>query len=248
MEEKKTTVRAAERALDILLCFIDQSELSLTEIARHTSLNKSTVYRLLGTLEGKGFLMRNPETDKYRLGFRIWELSANLTQSGDPAVLFLPEMERLRDVIGETVSLYIRDGNERIRVQTAESTQTIRRVAPVGVRMPLAVGASSKVLVAYADQEIVRQVVNDPQWPDWVDRNHFLEQLKEIRRKGYATSVEEREPGTSAVAAPIFDRSGRIIAALAVSGPVSRLTQDEMERFVPQVMEAAERMGKMMLK
>ena len=87
MEDKKFTVRAAERALDILLCFTEKREWSLTEIAQHTGLNKSTVYRLLVTLEGKGFLRRNPETEKYRLGFRIWELSANLSQSDDPAVV-----------------------------------------------------------------------------------------------------------------------------------------------------------------
>lgn len=248
MEEKKTTVRAAERALDILLCFIKKSELSLTEIARLTSLNKSTVYRLLGTLEGKGFLIRNQETDKYRLGFRIWELSANLTQSGDPAVLFLPEMERLRDAVGETVSLYVRDGIERIRVQTAESKQTIRRVAPVGMRMSLAVGASSKVLVAYAEEQVQKELLQNIEWPDSVDRASYIAQLKEIRQKGYATSIEEREPGTSAVAVPVFNRSGEIIAALAVSGPVGRLTEDQMIRFLPQVMEAAERMGKMILK
>ena len=96
MEDKKFTVRAAERALDILLCFVEKSEWSLTEIAQHTGLNKSTVYRLLVTLEGKGFLRARPDTERYRLGFRIWELSANLSQSDDPAVLFLPEMERLR--------------------------------------------------------------------------------------------------------------------------------------------------------
>jgi IclR family KDG regulon transcriptional repressor len=146
MEDKKFTVRAAERALDILLCFTEKREWSLTEIAQHTGLNKSTVYRLLVTLEGKGFLRRNPETEKYRLGFRIWELSANLSQSDDPAVLFLPEMERLRDELEETVSLYIRDGMERVRIQAVESHQTIRRVAPIGDRMPLTVGASSRRL------------------------------------------------------------------------------------------------------
>jgi IclR family KDG regulon transcriptional repressor len=95
--EKKSTVRAAERALDILLCFVDETRLGMTEIAERTGLNKSTVFRLLATLESKGFVKRDPDTEKYQLGFRIWELSAHLNRSKDPAVLFLPEMERLRD-------------------------------------------------------------------------------------------------------------------------------------------------------
>src|SRR4051794_17472139 len=98
LEDQKLTVRAVERALDILLCFTDSSDLGLTEIAGRVSLHKSTVHRLLASLEGKGFVIRNQATEKYRLGFRVWELSANLSQNDDPAIILLPEMERLRDV------------------------------------------------------------------------------------------------------------------------------------------------------
>lgn len=244
--EGKKTVRAAERALDILLCFIQKPELSLTEIARLTQLNKSTVYRLLATLEEKGFLSRDPDTEKYRLGFRIWELSAHLSRSDDPAVLFLPGMERLRDQIEETVSLYVRDGAERVRVQAVESLQAIRRVAPVGARMPLAVGAAGKVLVAFAAPSIRDGILSDPQWPENVDPGQYTEQLREIRKQGYATSVEEREAGTSAVAVPIFGQKGEVVAALAVSGPVGRLTEERMKEVVPHVLEAAEQMQKML--
>ncbi|PTX60321.1 IclR family transcriptional regulator [Melghirimyces profundicolus] len=244
--EGKKTVRAAERALDILLCFTRQPELSLTEIARMTELNKSTVYRLLATLEEKGFLARDAETDKYRLGFRIWELSAHLSRTDDPALLFLPEMERLRDKIEETVSLYVRDGLERIRVQAVESLQAIRRVAPVGARMPLSVGAAGKVLAAFAEPAVRAQILADPDWPENVDKSDYLRQLDQIRRDGYATSVEEREAGTSAVSVPIFGRNGNILAALAVSGPVGRLTLERMEEVVPHIIEAAGRMQKML--
>ncbi|SEM89212.1 IclR family transcriptional regulator [Lihuaxuella thermophila] len=244
-EQSKTTVRSVERALDILLCFVDESQLGMMEIAERTKLNKSTVFRLLGTLEAKGFVKRDPQTEKYQLGFRIWELSANLDHSDDPAVLFLPEMERLRDDLDETVSLYIRDGRERIRIQAVESRQAIRRVAPVGARMPLSVGASSKVLMAYADKELLEQVLSDPMWPGGIDRDVYVSQLKQIREDGYAISVEEREAGTAAVSVPIFSRAGRLIAALAVSGPVSRMNVKKMIQFVPRLIQAAEEMGKM---
>ncbi|MDA8354642.1 MAG: IclR family transcriptional regulator [Firmicutes bacterium] len=244
--EGKKTVRAAERALDILLCFTRQPELSLTEIARMTELNKSTVFRLLATLEEKGFLIRNAETEKYRLGFRIWELSAHLSRTDDPAILFLPEMEQLRDQLEETVSLYVRDGLERVRVQAVESLQAIRRVAPVGARMPLAVGAAGKVLASFSSPVVLDRILSDPEWPENVDQKAYLAQLDRIRRQGFATSVEEREAGTSAVAVPVFGQDGNIMAALAVSGPVGRLTLERMEEVVPSVIEAAERMQKML--
>ncbi|MBA4494894.1 IclR family transcriptional regulator [Paenactinomyces guangxiensis] len=244
-EEKKLTVRAAERALDILLCFVREPQLGMMEIAKRTKLSKSTVFRLLATLEAKGFIKRDPQTEKYQLGFRIWELAANLDHSDDPAVLFLPEMERLRDDLDETVSLYVRDGKERIRIQAVESKQAIRRVAPVGARMPLSVGASSKVLVAYGDEELRQQVLSDPLWPSGIDQEEYQAQLKEIREKGYAISVEEREVGTAAVSVPVFNREGRLIAALAVSGPVSRMNVEKMIQFAPRLKDAAEEMGRM---
>ncbi|WP_139491407.1 IclR family transcriptional regulator [Brevibacillus dissolubilis] len=246
MEEQKSTVRAVERALDVLLCFTDETELTLSEISTKISLHKSTVHRLLASLESKGFLIRDSQTDKYRLGFRIWELSANMTHADDPAIMLLPEMESLRDLLGETISLYVRDGRERIRIQAVQSNQPIRRVAPVGVRMPLAVGASSKVLMAYADPADVADVLADDNWPEWVDRDLFREQLAQIQKQGYATSIEEREVGAAAVAAPIFDRHGKVVAALSVSGPSNRLTEEKMKEISMPIRQSAARMGKMM--
>ncbi|ATF14754.1 IclR family transcriptional regulator [Brevibacillus porteri] len=245
-EEQKANVRAVDRALDILLCFTDATDLGLSEIASRLSLHKSTVHRLLATLENKGFLIRDVQTEKYRLGFRVWELSANLSQNDDPAILLLPEMERLRDLVEETISLYVRDGNERIRVQAVQSKQPIRRVAPIGARMPLTVGASSKVLVAYAEPFILQEVISDPNWPDYVNKESFIEQLDQIRKQGFATSVEERELGTAAVAVPIFNRNGQLVASIAASGPSNRLTPEKMSQYAPYIMEAAYRMGKMM--
>ncbi|MGG1517611.1 IclR family transcriptional regulator [Paenibacillus oryzisoli] len=246
MEEGKLTVRAVERALDILLCFTSASEMTLTEISAGAGLHKSTVHRLLASLEGKGFVMRVENTDKYRLGYRLWELSANLSKEGDPGTILLPEMERLRDHLGETISLYVQDGLARVRIQAVQSNHAIRRVAPVGARMPLYVGASSKVLVAFAEPALQERLLASPDWPVVLDKAAFLQQLDETRRAGYATSVEEREPGAAAVSTPILDRGGRLVAALAVSGPANRLTLDEMLKQAPAIVEAARRMGTML--
>jgi IclR family KDG regulon transcriptional repressor len=242
---EKVTVRAVERALDILLCFTGKSELSLTEITARVELNKSTVFRLIASLEKKGFLMRNADNEKYRLGYRLWELSAHLTRVDDPAVMLLPEMERLRDTLDETVSLYVRDGKERVRIQAVESNQTIRRVAPIGARLPLSVGASSKILVAYADPETQIEILNQSKWPDNIDKEQYMLQLLQIQQLGYATSIEEREIGTAAIAAPIKNNAGKLVAALSVSGPSGRLSIEKMREFAPLLSEYAKRMGNM---
>lgn len=247
MEEGKLTVRAVERALDILLVFTEHTSLGMTEIAEKVGLHKSTVHRLLASLEGKGFLVRDAATEKYRLGFRVWELSAQLAgQTDDPGALLLPEMERLRDLVGETVSLYIREGGERIRIQSVQSRQEIRRVAPVGARLPLHVGASSKVLLAFEEERAREELMSGTAWPSAAERAAFLDRLEAIRSLGYATSVEEREPGAAAVAAPVFTGAGRLAAAIAVSGPSNRLDPGKMREIAPLVIEAARRMSKMM--
>lgn len=247
MEDRKLTVRAVERALDILLCFTqEESDLSLTEIAAKINLHKSTVHRLLTTLEEKGFLIRNEATEKYRLGIRIWELSTHLPTLNEPAVLLLPAMERLRDRLGETVSLYLRDDLERVRIQAVQSQQAIRRVAQIGARLPLSVGASSKVLAAYAPHEVQVRLLADPGWPESVDRSVYMEQLREITRLGYATSFEEREPGAAAVAVPIVGRGGTVVAALSLSGPVSRLSRETLEEYAEILKDNAAEMGLMM--
>ncbi|WP_438347643.1 IclR family transcriptional regulator [Paenibacillus sp. FA6] len=245
MEDRKLTVRSVERALDILLCFTRNVDLGLTEIAGQIGLHKSTVHRLLSTLEERGFVTRDKSTEKYRLGMKIWELSTHLSQSDDPATLLLPAMEKLRDRLGETVSLYLREGNERLRIQAVQSNQAIRRVAQVGARLPLFVGASSKVLVAFATAEEQAELLNTPEWSSIVDRSSYMKQLLDIRECGYATSFEEREPGAAAISVPIFNRNGIVVAALSVSGPVNRLSMNTLDEYAPLLVEAAHDMGLM---
>lgn len=245
-DQEKGTVRAVERALDILLCFAGtETELGLSDIAKRLGLHKSTVHRLLASLESKGFIRRNPTSEKYRLGWSVLELVSNVYQSDDLSSIVLPEMTRLRDTLGETISLYIRSGNERIRTQAVESNQPVRRVANIGKRLPLYVGASGKVLLAYS-QEPIEDVINDPSWPSELNQEEFLHQLKLVRVQGYAISIEEREPGAAAVAAPIFSRRGEPVAALSVSGPVDRFTPSAVETIAAAVKQSAEILTKML--
>ncbi|MDI3258034.1 MAG: IclR family transcriptional regulator [Kyrpidia sp.] len=239
-EGQRGTVRAVERALDILLCFSStEMELGLSDIAKRVGLHKSTVHRLLASLESRGFIRRNPQTDKYRLGWSILELVSNIHQSGDLSTLVLPEMTRLRDLLDETISLYIRSGTERIRIQAVESHQPVRRVANIGQRLPLYVGASGKVLLAWSPPELVAETLSDPRIPESFDQEEFVRQLEQVRACGYAVSIEERETGAAAVAAPVFDREGQLVAALSVSGPVDRFTPEATMRFAQAVTTSA---------
>lgn len=245
-ENDKGTVRAVERALDILLCFSGtETELGLSDIAKRIGLHKSTVHRLLASLESKGFIRRHPATDKYRLGWSVLELVSNVYQSDDLSSIVLPEMTRLRDLLGETISLYIRSGHERIRIQAVESNQPVRRVANIGKRLPLYVGASGKVLLAFGE-ESVEEYLQSAQIPPEINLEEFRQHIERIRSKRYAISIEERELGAAAVSAPIFSRNGKLVAALSVSGPVDRFTPEAVERFSQAVKQSADILTKML--
>ena len=218
----------------------------MTELSEQVGLHKSTVHRMLATLEEKGFVERDALTERYQLGIKLWELSANLAPATDQSTLWQKELVRLRDQLGETVSIYVRAGVERIRIQSVQSNEPVRRVAPVGAKFPLYAGASSKILIAYALPEEQEEIWSHPTWQFRTGSiDTYQHELSEVLEQGYAVSFEERESGVSAVAAPIFNREGLITAALAVSGPASRLTIERLTEIAPIVQGAAKRMSLM---
>lgn len=243
MEESKSTVRSVERALDLLLCFTEKPTWAMTELAQQVGLHKSTVHRMLATLENKGFIERDELTDRYQLGIKVWELSSNLGSSNDQSTLWQKELERLRDQLGETVSIYVRAGAERIRIQSVQSLEPVRRIAPIGARYPLYAGASSKILIAYSEPEEQEEIWQHSSWQHLISNiDAYQQELSNVLEEGYAVSFEERESGVAAIAAPVFNQVGQIAAALAVSGPSSRLTLERLKEIAPYVKAAAKRM------
>jgi len=119
-------------------------------------------------------------------------------------------------------------------------------VAPVGVRMPLSVGASSKILIAFEPPSVREDILEQLEKKYQINIDEFRKITDEVHRKGYATSFEEREIGAVAISCPVFSRSGQLLVALSVSGPVNRLTPQKLEEIVPLAIESAKKMGKLL--
>lgn len=234
------TVRAVDRALEILLCFSRTAdELSLSEIAKQVGLHKSTAHRLLMSLQHKGFVRRHPHSEKYILGWSILELLNHVYPADDLATLALPEMTHLRDITGETINLFIRSGTDRIRIQAVESLEPIRNVVTIGTSVPLYAGAAGKVLLAYAEEHVLAEILNDQSFPPELQREELLSQLDKIRQDGFAISIRERDVGAAALAVPIFDLHNHCTAALSVSGPASRFTMKKMSEHIETLQRSA---------
>ncbi|MCG0238101.1 MAG: IclR family transcriptional regulator [Firmicutes bacterium] len=245
------TIQAVERALDVLLLFAERPPGSgeelpgfgVTQIAERLGLAKSTVHRILATLESRGFVRQDPVTGRYQLGLKALELAGAYLAQDDLGAVAYPEMVRLRDEVEETVSLYVRDGIERVRVQKAEGRQVVRRVANLGERLPLHRGASGKVLLAWLPPAQLDQILHRIWQQTPFDVEALKQELAEVRERGWATSAEERAEGVASVAAPIRNRAGEVVAALAISGPVQRFDDAAIERYSRAVVAAAHTIG-----
>ncbi len=216
MTDKDTSVRAVDRALDILDCFVPgRLELSLTEISQRIALSMSTTSRLVSTLERRSYLFRSKESQRYSLGPKIAQVGVLGFSNLDLRRVALPFMNDLNRIYDEGVSLYVVQGDERICVERIESTRPLRRVINIGDRHPLTRGAAGRVLLAYLPgekrEELLRQ---DPFTTE--------EALAELRHGGYTVSLGEREEGVSSIAAPVLDARREVVAALAISGPSVR--------------------------
>ncbi len=237
-------VRAVERAVELLFCLAGNDRgRSLEQLAREVGCSKSTVHRLLGTLEGLGVVAveRDGHYRRYRLGPRVRELSREGWAPTDLRQLALPEMLALRDQSEETVTLHLVQGTTHVVVEQCESPQEIRRILPLGQHTPLLRGATAKAILAAMAPERARAVLAATRTDDYAGPSE--QELEDTRGLGYSFSLSERIPGGSSVSAPILDRSGEVCAALSISGPSFRFTPARALRWAPALLAATQRIS-----
>jgi DNA-binding IclR family transcriptional regulator len=239
------SVRAVERALDILLCFTqEEPDLSLTQIAERVQIHKSTVHRLLATLESRRFVTRNDATGLYHLGLRFVELASLVLKGVDLQRWARPYLQRLADETGETVDLAVLDGAHVVYLEVIESLRRVKIAATVGQRLPAYCTATGKAFMAFLPHDDVIPILEAGMarytTQTLISPNDLFEDLRRSRERGFAVSEQEYEQEINAVAAPILDARGHPVAAIAVVGPSYRLPFESMLEIGPQVVEASQ--------
>ncbi len=238
------TVAAVDEAIRLLLFVAQHPGLGLSEITRRTGTGKARVFRLLTTLEQRGLVRRRGEPATYQLGFQALHLGAAAQAQIDLVQLAQEPLERLRARFDETVALRVRDGLETVCVARRESTQSLRVHGEIGHRRPLYAGASSKLLLAHAPKEVLESVLaaERTRFTDrtLVARTAMLQALKRVREEGHAHSEGERSTGTAALAVPLRDASGEVVAALGLSAPASRMTAQHRRQYLGALKAEAE--------
>jgi DNA-binding IclR family transcriptional regulator len=222
----------------------EEDELAITTLAQRLGLAKSTVHRLASTLTSAGFLEQNSQNGRYRLGVALFELGALVRRRMDVANEARPHLRELLEKTGETVQLGIVDHYSVLYVYEMESRRAIRMAAAVGARGPLHCTAIGKVLLAFQSPDFIRETF-ERGLPEFTDktvtrREAVLEMLDDVRNRDYAIDDEESEPGLRAIAAPVRNHNGLVIAALGVAAPVQRMNKKGMQTTVPTVMAIAQ--------
>jgi DNA-binding IclR family transcriptional regulator len=252
LEERGTLIQSVQRATALLKAFDNgQPEQGVTELSRKTNLHKSTVSRLLATLEREGFVERVPGTDKYRLGLALMRLAGQVTHFRDVRTAAQPVLVELANVSRETVNLAVLDDDGVINVEQISGPHLVRDTNWVGRRTPLNCVANGKALLAFQPPEIVERILTGP-LPRFTGRTitdpaALRAQLAAVRECGFAVALGEIEEGLNAIAAPIKRGAEPPAAAVSISGPAYRVTPDRIAELGALTVSAAEKIAARLL-
>lgn len=228
-------MQAVERAADLLFLLAAAPEPpSLRDLSQRVGYSPSTVLRLLTALEKKGLVERDPATRRFVVGVRVLALASGRLRQMDLPARALPRMQALRDLSGETVTLHVPTGAGHVCVAEVEGLHEVRRRVELGRVFPLERGSTGKVFRASAPGPHPPEVL-----PARPEAAGLPRTLAEVRAAGYAVSIEEREPGVSGMAAPIYDATGQVRAALGISGPAHRFGPPQMRALADALRTAA---------
>lgn len=229
-----------------LLELLGDGPRTLRWLSEASGLPRPTAYRLLVALEGHGLTARDA-SGAFRLGPRLTELAVRAGPALDLAALAGPVLARLHEATGESVQLYVRSGDRRLCIAARDAGTGLRDSVPVGAVLPLEAGSGGKVLLAWSADAAVADSAQPGSAQAGTTRAASADlaaELAAVRRRGWAVSVAERERGVASVSAPVL-ADGKLLGALCLSGPASRLGQAPGKRLAPLVVQAAADLGQL---
>lgn len=235
-DQTEYNVRAVERALQLLNCFDDEHpERGISEISEAVGLHKATTHRILTTMLNLGFIERSSDGQKYRLGIQMIDLGFKVLRRMDLRRESIPLMNKFIEEWDEAIDLSVFQNAEVLYVEVMQSHHALTIAASVGQRLPAHCTASGKLFLALLPEKELQFLLSNPLHSytkkTIVSRETLMQELMQIREKGYSMDLEEYEEGIRAVAAPIRNYAGVMIAAISVPGPVSRMSDEKMEQI-----------------
>jgi DNA-binding IclR family transcriptional regulator len=247
-DERYRSAVAVERAADLLVLIAERGEASVTDLAREIGSSGSAVHRILTALKNKGFVEQRLENGPYSLSWSVLALTRRLATGAELRTLSLPLMHELRDLTGETTTLSVRAGFDRVCIDQVESTHEVRWRHEIGRVSPLYAGATGKAVLAHLDSaeltRYFRAVKLERLTPyTTTDQAALRSELDRVRAQGYAIDRNDRIIGAGGIAAPIFGPEGFSGAVLTIAGPAERCTFERLQSWIEPLSSAAHRIG-----
>jgi IclR family pca regulon transcriptional regulator len=250
METSRNFIESLSRGLAVLSVLSEgPSPLNLTELSYKIHLSKSTVQRLTYTLQKLGYLDRDGETKKFRLGHKTLSLGLSVMKNLDLRKVAFPYLDKSSKEIGETVNLAILDGTEIVYVERIKTQQILNINLQVGSRLPAYCTSMGKAMLAFLPEDRLKQVLKKmeltPLTPYTVKlRKDLIKELEGVRIRGFATNNEELSIGLRSVAAPVRNFTGEVIAAVNIAVPSIRVSQKKLETVLAtKVVETANKIS-----
>lgn len=241
MEE---SLKSVERAFHILeQVSLAKNGIGVTELASGLQMHKSTIHRVLTTLCGLGYVEQDHGSGRYKLGYKLLDISSRLLNSIDVRKEALPYLQQLANFTGEVVHLVVLNQGQVVYIEKVEGSETIRMHSRVGNRAPVHCTGVGKAILAYLPEsqvrEIIRQYGLEPHTQHTITTlTELLEDLATVRTRGYALDLEENELGITCLAVPVFDHTGSVVAAVSISGPTVRMQPARVQQLAEQAKEA----------
>ncbi|MFF2455285.1 IclR family transcriptional regulator [Peribacillus simplex] len=247
--DRENMVKSVSRALDIItIVSLKKGGLGVTEISKQIDINKSSVYRILSTLVQYGYIEQDSETERYKLGYKFLEISSKLLESIDLRSEARQYLQELENTTNEVIHLVVYDQGEVVYIEKLEGNETLRMHSKVGKRAPMHCTSVGKAILAYLPSNVVLNILEQKGMPRHTDKtitnkDDFLQELIQVRIKGYALDLEENEYGITCIAVPIFDHSGKVIAAVSISGPTMRMTDQRIDLLQLQMIQIGKKIS-----
>ena len=245
-------VPAVDRAARILALLRTKGRgMTIAELAEATGWHKSSVHKLLVTLSHHGLLDRNEPTKQYSLGIALIAYGQSVLNNLDIAYAAKSFLRDLAEYTGETANYCVLRGTQIVLVDSIESKTDLRVVPPIGTINSLTTKSSGKAVLAFLPESQADQIIQTEGLPAFTKNSitepkAFRKELAAIRKRGYATDFEEFREGISAISAPVFSSTGKVLGTLSLVAPAFRLTKDKATQYGKKCAEAASQLSAMM--
>ncbi|MEY8416776.1 IclR family transcriptional regulator [Tissierella praeacuta] len=242
-EKQKKIIKSVIKTFDVIEHIaLSDRELGVTEISEALNYGVSATYHLLNTLKECNIVEQNETTKKFKLSLKLWQIGMLAYGQNNISLLLKPYLRKLKELTGETSNLTILDNNQIVYIAQEESSRLLKMFTKIGASAPLHCTGSGKILLTYQPKAKQEHILNSIELTKYTnktitDKDKLMEEMDIIKKQGYGLDDEERELGVSCIGAPIFGINNEIIACISISGPKSRFTKENKDKWINIILQ-----------